>query len=81
MCMRTNIILNDDLVQEAMRYTNARTKRALIDEALRTFVTVKADERRRATYRNRLRRLQEKLDEIRLRESPKEVLRADRDRR
>ncbi len=34
MCMRTNIELNDDLVAEARKYSRAKTKRALIEEAL-----------------------------------------------
>ncbi len=80
-CMRTNIVLNDELVKEAMRYATGNSKRALIEEALATFVEVKAAERRRAKYRARLRGLQVKLQDLRLRESPADVLRADRDRR
>lgn len=79
-CMRTNIVLNDDLMREAMRFTAAKSKRALIEEALRTFVEVKAAERQRATYQERLRRLDAKLQNLRLRQSPAEILRADRDR-
>jgi Arc/MetJ family transcription regulator len=36
--MRTNIVLNDELVQEAFRYASVATKRELIDLALREFV-------------------------------------------
>ena len=36
--MRTNIVLNDKLVQEAFRYAAVATKRELIDLALREFV-------------------------------------------
>jgi Arc/MetJ family transcription regulator len=36
--MRTNIVLDDKLVNEAFRYSNARTKRELVDLALREFV-------------------------------------------
>jgi len=36
--MRTNIVLNDKLVKEAFKYTNASSKRELIDLALREFV-------------------------------------------
>jgi Arc/MetJ family transcription regulator len=36
--MRTNIVLNDDLVKEAFCYTTAKTKRELIEIALREFV-------------------------------------------
>lgn len=36
--MRTNIVLNDELVQEAMRLSGAGTKRETVDRALREFV-------------------------------------------
>jgi Arc/MetJ family transcription regulator len=78
--MRTNIVLDDDLVREAMRHSKARTKRALVEEALTTFVTVKTAEARRATYRDRLQRLDSRLRGLRLRKRPSDVLRADRDR-
>lgn len=39
--MRTNVVLDDDLVREAFRYSNSRTKKDLIHEALRTFVDLK----------------------------------------
>lgn len=39
--MRTNIVLDDELVQEATRLTGIRTKRALVQEALRTLIEVK----------------------------------------
>lgn len=80
MCMRTNIVLDDDLVQEAMRYSRARTKRGLVEEALRTFIEVKDEERRRASYRQRVEQLQSKLGALRLREAPSVLLRADRER-
>jgi Arc/MetJ family transcription regulator len=35
---RTNIVLDADLVAEAMRLTNARTKREVVDLALRRLV-------------------------------------------
>jgi len=78
--MRTNIVLNDDLVREAMQYSTARTRRALVEEALATYVAVKAEERRRATYRERLRSLETRLRDVRLRERPVDLLRADRER-
>jgi Arc/MetJ family transcription regulator len=80
MCMRTNIVLNESLLQEAMRYSRARTRRELVEEALATYVAVKAEEARRRTYADRLRALEGKLAGIRLRRPPSEVLRADRDR-
>lgn len=36
--MRTNIVLDDDLVAEAQRLTGARTKREVVDLALRQLV-------------------------------------------
>ncbi|MEO6951565.1 MAG: type II toxin-antitoxin system VapB family antitoxin [Polyangia bacterium] len=36
--MRTNILLDDELVAEAFRCSTARTKRELVDEALRELV-------------------------------------------
>ena len=36
--MRTNIVLDDRLVQEALRYAPVKTKRELVDLALREFV-------------------------------------------
>ena len=36
--MRTNIVLDDRLVREAFKYTEAQTKRELVDQALREFV-------------------------------------------
>lgn len=42
--MRTNIVLDDELVMEAMRLTGAPTKRAVVEQALRTLV---AEQRRR----------------------------------
>jgi len=43
-------------------------------------VAVKAEERRRATYLERLRSLETRLREVRLRERPADLLRADRER-
>jgi len=36
--MRTNIVLDDKLIQEAFRYVSVTTKRELIDLVLREFV-------------------------------------------
>lgn len=36
--MRTNIVLDDKLVREAMRLANVKTKREAVDVALRRFV-------------------------------------------
>ena len=78
--MRTNIELNDQLVEEARRYSSARTKRALIEEALRTFIEVESERRRSASYAARVREVQGRLSGLALRESPSQVLRQDRSR-
>lgn len=36
--MRTNIVLDDELVREAFKYTDVQTKRELVALALREFV-------------------------------------------
>lgn len=46
--MRTNVVLDDELVAAAMRYTGLTTKRAVIEEALRTLVRLKEQESIRA---------------------------------
>jgi Arc/MetJ family transcription regulator len=39
--MRTNVVLDAELVREAFRLTGARTKRELIDTALRELIRVR----------------------------------------
>jgi Arc/MetJ family transcription regulator len=78
--MRTNIDLDNDLVEEAMRYSKARSKRALVEEALRTFVDVRARELRRSNYQNRLAVIRGRTSSIRLKKSAMEILREDRSR-
>jgi len=45
--MRTNVVLNDRLVNEALKYAAVKTKKDLIDLALREFV----QQRKRADVR------------------------------
>ena len=52
--MRTNIVLNDHLVDEAMRFSHAKTKREVVDLALRELV---ARHRQRQLKRLKGRRL------------------------
>lgn len=78
--MRTNIVLNDELVREAMRHSRAKSKRALVEEALETFVKVKREQQRRETYRDRLKELETRLSKLRLTEQPRDILRRDRNR-
>ena len=51
---RTNIVLDDDLVKQAMRVSGARTKRQAVDRALRELVA-------RASVYRALRKLRGKL--------------------
>jgi len=46
--VRTNILLDDQLVNRAKRLTGLKTKRAVVDEALRTLVRLKEQERIRS---------------------------------
>ena len=78
--MRTNIDLDDQLVRRAMEYSEARTKRALVHEALRTLIRVKEEQGRRAAYAERLKALEPNLARVRLREAPSRVLRHARER-
>jgi len=39
--MRTNIVIDDDLMSEAMRLTGLQTKRAVVEHALRTLVRLR----------------------------------------
>jgi Arc/MetJ family transcription regulator len=39
MKMRTNIVLDDETVKKAFKYSKAKTKKELIDEALRELIT------------------------------------------
>ena len=36
--MRTNIVLDDDLVEKAFKFSKAKTKKELIHQALREFI-------------------------------------------
>jgi Arc/MetJ family transcription regulator len=42
--MRTNVEINDELMREALRLTGLKTKRAVIEAALRMLVQVKRQE-------------------------------------
>jgi Arc/MetJ family transcription regulator len=78
--MRTNVLLNEELIEEAMKYSSARSKSALIEEALRVFVQSRAAERRRASYELRLLQLRRRLATAAPRESSVDVVRRDRER-
>jgi Arc/MetJ family transcription regulator len=40
--MRTNIVIDDGLIQKAMRATGLRTKRAVVEAGLQLLIQVKA---------------------------------------
>ena len=42
--MRTNVVIDDELMAQALASTGLKTKRAVIDEALRALVALKAQE-------------------------------------
>ena len=46
--MRTNIVIDDALMDEALRESGARTKREAVEMALRTLVRIRRQERIRA---------------------------------
>ena len=79
-CMRTNVVLNDELVEEAMKYSTARSRSALLEEALRVFVQSRAAERKRASYERRVLELRQRLAGVAPRESALDVVRRDRER-
>lgn len=79
--MRTNIELSDDLLAEAQKHSKAKSKRALVEEALAAFVAVRAEEQRRLTYKDRLDSLRQRTKTIRLRSDTRAILRKDRDSR
>ena len=79
MCMRTNIVLDDDLVREAMRLTGIRTKRALVEEALRALVHSRNYEDRLAKYMARYKALEPEMARIRVSEPASSIIRRMRE--
>lgn len=51
--MRTNVVIDDALMTAAMERTGLKTKRAVIEEALRTLIQLKSQEQVRL-YRGKL---------------------------
>ena len=79
--MRTNIVLDDDLLAEAMKYCAGRSKKAVVREALATYVTVKAEQQRTASYRERMAIVRRRVADLSLRKTVQEMVREDRERR
>jgi Arc/MetJ family transcription regulator len=47
--MRTNIVIDNELITEAMRLSGARTKREAVEQSLRLLVQLKRQEQLRTT--------------------------------
>ena len=43
--MRTNIMINDDLMNEALKLTDLKTKKAVVEEGLKLLVQMKKQEK------------------------------------
>ena len=76
--MRTNIVLDDNLIAEAMKYSKARSKRGVVKEALATYITVKAEQQRTESYRERLAIVRKRMADSSLRKSAMAMLKDDR---
>jgi Arc/MetJ family transcription regulator len=76
--MRTNIVLDDDLLAEAMKYSKERSMRGVVREALATYVTVKAQQQRTESYRERLANVRRRLADVSLSKSALDLLKGDR---
>lgn len=78
--MRTNIVLDNEVLAEAMKYSLSKSKRAVVQEALETYVAAKRAEAQQASYREKLERMRRKLSGIRPTESAHDIVRRDRER-
>jgi Arc/MetJ family transcription regulator len=43
--MRTNIVINDNLIDEALKLTKLKTKKAVVEEGLKLLVQLKKQEK------------------------------------
>ena len=75
-----NIELNDTLLAEAMRLSGAKTKRAVVEEALRTFVEVRSHADKCRAWGEKVDELRLELVHVQLTESSLDILRRDRER-
>ena len=62
--MRTNIVVDDDLMAEAMELSNIKTKKGVVDQALNLLVQVKKQEKIRQLRGKLI--WEENLDEMRI---------------
>lgn len=80
LCMRTNLHLNEELLREALELSGARSKKAVIEQALKVFIDSKSTENRRESYRRRVASIEEKTRHLRFPESVVALIRRDRER-
>jgi Arc/MetJ family transcription regulator len=73
--MRTNIELDDDLIREARKYSTARTKRALIEEALRALIETKSLDQRRKEHDRRSAEIREITKKLKIGSTSAMILR------
>ena len=78
--MRTNVIINDDLLKEALNYVKVKTKSALIEMALKALIETKSKELRDKNYTQRLHEIQNKLANTKFRENSSSIIKKDRER-
>ena len=78
--MRTNIVLDDALVEEAMAITGVHSKKELVHHALKMLVETEHAAKLRARYDVQATDLQARTDRLVLRERPHDLVRADRNR-
>ncbi|MCG8335032.1 MAG: type II toxin-antitoxin system VapB family antitoxin [Proteobacteria bacterium] len=62
--MRTNIVINDELMDEAMKLSGFKTKKAVVEEGLKLLVKLKKQQKIK-TLRGKL-KWEGSLDEMRL---------------
>ena len=79
--MRTNIHLDDELIAKAQKYSTARSKKALVNEALATYVAVRSEEEKRKTYEQRLQNVRKQAQAVRIKSDTRKIVRQNRDSR
>jgi Arc/MetJ family transcription regulator len=78
--MRTNVHINDELIEQALRLSGVRSKKAVIEQALKVFVDAKSLEQRREAYRRRVASIEAKTRRLRFPTSAVDLIREDRER-
>jgi Arc/MetJ family transcription regulator len=78
--MRTNIDLDENLVDQAKLYSETTTKKDLVHEALTTYVAVNKEKASLASYREEVKKIQEQTKRIKLDIDTRDLIRMDRDR-